>query len=134
MLAVGLLVAACGASAADTSASPVVARTELPSMNGGISKEEADAMRQAAHGYSLEVTLARRGEIAGSNEFIADARLRVTDRAGRVVIDRDAIGPIFLAGLPDGAYTVEATYAGQAKSQSVQVSAAHRAQVSFLWQ
>ena len=107
--------------------------TSRPFVNGGITKDEADLMRQEAPRYPLEVTLARRGETPGRNEFVAEAQLRVVDRAGRVVLERPDTGPIFLANLPDGAYTVEATYGGQTKSQRVQVSGGRHAQVTFLW-
>ena len=107
---------------------------QVPFLNGGITKDEADAMRQQAARYPLEVTLARRGETPGHNEFVAEAHLRVLDAAGRVVLERDDTGPIFLASLPDGAYTVEASYSGQVKSQRVQVAGGRHAQVTFLWE
>ena len=80
------------------------------------------------------MTLARRGEAAGRNEFVADARLRVIDSSGRVVLERADTGPIFLASLPDGAYTVEASYNGLSKSQRVQLSGGRHTQVTFLWE
>jgi len=126
---IAALVAASGALAATPGAV-----SSVPFVNGGITKEEADAMRQEAARYPLEVTLARRGETAGHNEFVADAHLRVVDRGGRVVLDRDDTGPIFLASLPDGAYTVEATYNGQPKTQRVEIAGGRRAQVTFLWE
>jgi hypothetical protein len=103
-------------------------------MNGGITKDEADAMRQEARRYSLEITLARRGDVPGRNEFVADARLRVTDDAGRVLLERDDTGPIFLASLPDGTYTVAASYNGVTKTQRVQVASGRHAQVTFVWE
>jgi hypothetical protein len=105
-----------------------------PFVNGGVTKDEADLMRQQAPRYPLEVTFARRGETPGRNEFVADAQLRVVDSAGRVVLDRADTGPIFLASLPDGAYTIEATFGGQAKSQRVQLGGGRHAQVTFLWE
>jgi hypothetical protein len=128
-----LLIAALLAPALALAASPA-AVSGMPFLNGGITKDEADAMRQEASRYPLEMTFARRGEVPGRNEFVADARLRVTDANGRVVLDRNDTGPMFLASLPDGTYTVEATYNGQAKSQRVQVSGGRHAQVTFLWE
>ena len=129
LFAAMLLVSAGSALAADPAQ-----LTNRPFMNGGITKEEADLMRAQAPRYPLEITLARRGEAAGHNDFVADAQLRVVDSSGRVVLDRADTGPIFLASLPDGTYTVEATYAGQTKSQRIQVSGGRHAQVTFLWE
>ena len=103
----------------------------LPFINGGITQDEADLLRQQATRYPLEITLARRGETAGRNEFVADAQLRVIDSAGRVVVERNA-GPIFLADLPNGTYTVEASWNGETKTERVRLGGRH-AQVTFLW-
>ena len=103
----------------------------LPFVNGGITKDEADLLRQEAQRYPLEITMARRGDTPGRNDFVADAQLRVIDSAGRVVVERSA-GPIFLASLPNGTYTIEATLNGQTKTERVQLGGRH-AQVTFLW-
>jgi hypothetical protein len=111
--------------------------TQLPNrpfINGGISKDEADLMRQEAPRYPLEVQLARRGETPGRNEFVAEAKLRVLDGGGRVVLERADTGPIFLASLPDGTYTVEATLGGQTKTQRVDVRNGRHSAVTFLWE
>jgi hypothetical protein len=105
-----------------------------PFVNGGITSDEADVMRQEATHYPLEITLARRGETPGYNDFVAGAQLRVVDSAGRVVVDRSDAGPIFLADLPPGSYTIEATYSGHTKTDHVQVSEAGRTQVTLVWQ
>jgi hypothetical protein len=91
-------------------------------------------MRQEGTHYPLEITLARKSEFPGYNDFVAGAQLRVIDSAGRVVVDRDDAGPIFLADLPSGTYTIDATYEGQTKSDRVQVSNAGHAAVTFVWQ
>ena len=123
-------IVASGATSAATPAHII----NVPFVNGGITADEAEVMRQEAARYPLEITLARRGEVPGRNEFVADAHLRVIDQAGRVVVQRSDTGPIFLASLPDGAYTIEATLNGQTKSQRVQLSGGRHSQVTFLWE
>lgn len=104
----------------------------LPFVNGGITQDEADLLRQEAQRYPLEITMARRSpDVFGRNEFVADAQLRVVDSAGRVVVERNA-GPIFLADLPNGTYTVEASWNGETKTERVRLGGGH-AQVTFLW-
>ena len=127
------LVAALLLAAAPAVAANAGSPNDLPMLNGGITKDEADLMRQAATRYPFEVTLARRGEAPGRNDFVADAQLRIIEESGHVVVERSDTGPIFLASLPDGTYTVEATVAGQTKSQRVQVSGGRHANVTFLW-
>jgi hypothetical protein len=115
-------------------AGPAAIVNNVPTINGGVTKDEADLIRQEAPRYPLEITLARRGETPGRNEFVAEAQLRVLDSGGRVVLERADTGPIFLASLPDGAYTIEVTYAGETKTQRVQLSGGRHAAVTFLWQ
>jgi hypothetical protein len=130
LVAAALACAAGPALAAD----PSQIVNQRPTINGGITKDEADLIRQQAPRYPLEITVARRGETPGHNDFAAQAQLRVIDSAGRVVLDRDDAGPIFLADLPDGAYTVEATLNGQTKTQRVQLNGGRHAAVTFLWE
>jgi hypothetical protein len=102
-------------------------------INGGVTSDEADAMRAEASRHPLEITFARRGETPGRNEFVAEAQLRMLDAQGRVVLDRPGSGPIVLADVPPGSYTIEATYNGETKTQRVQVGQGH-AKATFLWQ
>ena len=127
------LVAAFMVAATALAATPG-APADIPVVNGGITKDEADAIKAQAPGYSLEVTLARRGETPGRNEFVADAHLRVIDSAGRVLVDRNDAGPIFLAKLPAGQYTVEATIGGRPQTHKVDVADGRRTQTTFLWE
>jgi hypothetical protein len=131
-LAAAVLGCAITAGAAQPVLKPPLGDT--PFLNGGVTKDEADVMRAQASRYPLEITLARRGEAAGRNDFVADALLRVLDASGRVVVERRDTGPIFLATLPDGAYTIEATWNGQTKSQQVHVAGGRHSQVTFLWE
>ena len=127
------LALACAASPS-LAADPSQIVNQRPVINGGITKDEADLIRQQAPRYPLEITLARRGETPGLNDFAAQAQLRVTDSAGRVVLERNDAGPIFLADLPDGSYTVDVTYNGQTKTQRVQISGGRHAALTFLWE
>jgi hypothetical protein len=106
---------------------------DVPFVNGGITQPEAEQMRQEAVRYPLEVVLAQRGE-GGHNDFLAGAQLRVTDASGRVVFERGDAGPILLADLPDGAYTVEATSNGQTQTRHVRIAGSEHEKVTFLWQ
>ncbi len=61
-------------------------------------------------------------------------RLRIIDKSGRVVLDMPGLGPIFLAQLPDGAYTIEAEREGRMQTRSAEISHSQaRAKVAFVW-
>jgi hypothetical protein len=101
--------------------------------SGGITSDEADAMRAQAHDYSLEVTMAAPSQFPGYNDFVAGTAVRVTDDNGIVVLDTRDAGPILLADLPPGNYTIEAADNGNVQTRHVHVGPRRRAQVTFLW-
>ena len=99
-------------------------------MSGGVGKEEADAMRAAASDYPLQFTFVR--NVGDREEFIADVRLTIADKAGHVLVDQKS-GPLVLVRLPDGIYTVSAEYAGQQKTRRVAIGEGRRESVAMVW-
>jgi hypothetical protein len=77
------------------------------------------------------MTFAERNQ--GSDEFVADVHLRVTDSSGRAVVDLPSQGPIFLLQVPPGSYTVEAEHDGQVKTQHFDVAAGRHDRLGFEW-
>ena|SRR5437868_6110703 len=101
-------------------------------VNGGFGHEEAEALRAEARAYPLQLTFSRRGE-GQHAEFVADVHLQIVDASGRVVIDRESQGPIFMAHLPDGQYTISAEYQGRTQTRRVAVNNERHEAVSFYW-
>jgi hypothetical protein len=56
--------------------------------------------------------------------------VRITDAAGKPVIEHVTDGPIFMARLPSGAYTVQASYNGRAQTRKVSVG--ERLQTAYM--
>jgi hypothetical protein len=106
---------------------------EVPYVTGGVTSDEADAMRAQARNYPLEVTMATPGEVQGYNDFVAGTTFQVRDARGDVVLDAADLGPIVLAKLPPGEYTLRANWDGNVKTQKVHVGRDGRTQVTFLW-
>jgi hypothetical protein len=101
-------------------------------VNGGFGTEEADSLRAQARNYPLELMFSRRGE-GERAEFVADVHLQILDGAGRIVIDRTSQGPIFLARLPNGQYTVSAEFQGRTQTRRVALGNGRRESLSFFW-
>ena len=100
-------------------------------VNGGIGKEEADALRAEAADYPLELVFTRRAD--NRDELIAEVHLTIRDRDGQVIVDQAQQGPIFLARLPDGAYTVIAEYRGETQTRRVAVADGRHAKLALVW-
>jgi hypothetical protein len=125
-------------AAATVAAAPALAEYhghygDVPYVTGGVTSDEADALRAQAREYALEVTMATPGEARGYSDFVAGTTVRVRDAHGNVVLDAADLGPIVLAQLPPGDYTLQATWDGRAQTRHVHVGRDGRAQVTFLW-
>lgn len=104
---------------------------EIGFLNGGVGKEEADALRAQAAGFPLELVFVRK--VDDREEFLADVHLVVTDGVGRVVFDRAAQGPIFLARLPDGPYTITADYRGATQTRRIAIGGGRHEKIALAW-
>ena len=93
-------------------------------ISGGISSDEADAMKAAAANYPLTLELA----VAGPQRdpYIADARVEIRDLQGNAVLDTTTEGPFLLVRLPSGTYTLDVEWNGAQKKRTVQVAADKR--------
>src|SRR4051812_5779890 len=87
-------------------------------MSGGVGDDEAIEIKNRAAGYPLELNFVQKA--VPRDEFLADVRVRITDRAkNAVVVDAVSNGPYFLAKLPSGRYDVEADYNGVVKRRAL---------------
>lgn len=105
---------------------------ELAYINGGVTRDEADAMRNAAPSFPLQLVFTRRGG-AGSDEFVADAALAIFDGRGNRVAALTGQGPIFLARVPDGRYVIVAELDGRRQTRQVDVRNGRNRTVNFVW-
>jgi hypothetical protein len=92
-------------SPARVAAPAPAAATPVQYVSGGIGVAEQEALkaREAEFNLKLVFTLVE-------GNYVADVRVLLRDGKGGVIIDDVASGPIFLARLPAGTYTIEATY------------------------
>lgn len=100
-------------------------------LNGGSDPAQATAMNGAAARYPLELEFLW-GRGAKESE-IARVQWSVRNAAGHEMIDGSAGGPMVLASLPDGRYTVTATYDGDTLSRTVSVRKGMHDDVLLEW-
>jgi len=101
-------------------------------VSGGVSEDEARRFEAASKRYPLVVQLF---EHAGhGTEYTADARVRITDRHDRVVLDQKADGPFMLVHLPAGDYKVAASLNGRDEpARPVHVTDGGHARATFVF-
>ena len=101
-------------------------------VSGGLAKAEADAFKQARSRFPLALDFVRKA--AQPDESLADIDVHVVDGAGKSVLMVRTDGPYLLARLPDGEYTVKATYFGHTLEKAVRVVGNASARAVFVWE
>jgi hypothetical protein len=131
-LLTALALAVSAPARADVSSLPA-AKVQGPVsyVSGGIGDDQADAFRQAANSYPLELLFAQRG--TPRDEYVADVRVTIRDNSGRVLLDTTSEGPFMLARLPSGKYRVDADYGGDVKRQTVDIQGGKHQRKVFVW-
>ena len=110
---------------------PLKAQGEIQYVTGGLGEAEYVALRQAQCRFPLALEFIRRA--ADHDTYVADVDVVVIDDQGINVLAVRSDGPYLLAKLPDGDYTVRATYFGHTLERDVRVAATASARVAFVW-
>jgi hypothetical protein len=100
-------------------------------ITGGVGKEEAQAMKQAARTYPLSLEFVHHA--LPRDEYLADVSVLIKDHAGRTVLDTVSDGPFLLAKVPPGKYTVTATVNGKSKTTRATIAARKPDHVVMVW-
>ena len=88
-------------------------------VSGGIGADSRDdlAAREKSYNFKLVLTL------EGSGSFVSGARVILSSAAEVKLVEHVTEGPIMLAGLPAGAYTLSAAFRGVTHTIKFQVRA-----------
>ncbi|VVE32362.1 carboxypeptidase regulatory-like domain-containing protein [Pandoraea terrigena] len=109
---------------------PSMQQGEVTYVSGGIDSDQSGAFKREASHWPLSIEMAARGD--GANEYVADAQVQIM-RGSKTVLDARSKGPFMLVKLPEGSYTVKATYDGKLMTREVKVPAKGHAAAMFLW-
>lgn len=94
-------------------------------VSGGVGESSVAALKARENEFNLKLVFTL---VEGN--YLADVGVRVADSTGKTVIEHVTDGPIFMARLPRGAYTVTATYGG--KTQTRKVTVGERLQTAYM--
>jgi hypothetical protein len=99
-------------------AAPVVqgAQSAISFVSGGVGENSMAALKAREKEFNLKLVFT-----LNEGNYLADVGVRITDAAGKPVIEHVTDGPIFMARLPSGAYTVQASYNGRAQTRKLSV-------------
>ena len=88
---------------------------------GGTRTAEIDALAAQEKGHTLKLVFT-----LTAGNYLAGVDVKLRDAKGTVVLDQADTGPVLLAKLPPGAYTVTATSEGREQVRNVQVGTGMR--------
>jgi hypothetical protein len=94
-------------------------------VTGGVGNDERAAMEAMVDQYNLKLEFAMRG-----GNYLGDVRVMLR---GPVSLDVISDGPLFLAKLPPGTYSVTAIADGQTRAQNVVVGESRQKSVTLFW-
>ncbi len=84
--------------------------------SGGVDDDGMQSIDIAQNNYTLKMTFVGTGGM-----YLADVDVQITDRSGHTLLSAVTSGPVLLAQLPPGTYTLKATAEGVAKTQRISV-------------
>jgi hypothetical protein len=88
-------------------------------VSGGIGADSRASMAEREKYYNFKLVMT----LEGSGTFVSDARVSLSTASGQTLVEHVTEGPLFLAGLPAGAYVVTATFRNVTHSKKFQVRA-----------
>ena len=96
-------------------------------ITGGIGDDERVALEAVRSSYNLHVLNASK-----AGEYLCDTHLVIRDRHGAEILGTSA-GPIFLASLPAGTYTLAASRASQSQMRHVTIGGTRKNFLNLIW-
>jgi len=105
-----------------------VRAADVPHISGGIGSTERDELRTKEREYNLRVITAMK-----TGDYLSGVQIVIESATKDRMLEITMAGPILLAKLPPGSYTINATASGQTLTQTVAIEAQGLKQVDFRW-
>ncbi len=102
----------------------------IPYLSGGIGEGEQEKMHRAKDDYNVYLLFAEQR----TGAYLANVQVRVKNTAGETLFSQVSEGPFFYLMLPEGRYTIIASYKGADKQHAVQVRKGKKLdRIPFAW-
>jgi len=100
----------------------------VPYVSGGVGTDSRDELLAKEAEYNLKIVVA-----ATSGDYLADVQIVIAGARNGAVLDATMEGPILLAKLSPGTYTVKATSDAQTQTKTVTIPTQGQRQIDFRW-
>src|SRR5262249_60794624 len=106
----------------------VAQAADVPHISGGIGSAEREELRAKEHDYNIKVITAMK-----SGDYLSGVVIVIESATKEPMLETTMAGPILLAKVPPGSYTIKATAGGRELTQAVAIEAQGLKQVDFRW-
>lgn len=100
----------------------------VPHISGGVGADAREQLLAKEKEYNLKIIAAEK-----SGDYLANVKIVIESAGKEQVLDTTMEGPILLAKLAPGTYTIRATSDGQMLTRTVTIPAQGLRQVDFRW-
>jgi hypothetical protein len=101
---------------------------DVPYVTGGVGADSREELQAKESEYNLKIVVA-----ATSGDYLADVKIVIDSARNERVLDATMEGPILLARLAPGTYTVRATSDAQTQTKTVTIAAQGLRLLDFRW-
>src|ERR1700694_1022688 len=105
-----------------------VRAADVPYLSGGAGADAREELLAREKEYNLKIIAAEK-----SGDYLANVKVVIESARKEQVLDTTMEGPILLAKLAPGTYTIRATSDGQTLTQTVTIPAQGLRQADFRW-
>lgn len=102
---------------------------EVTFVSGGVGIDEQNTLRAMRADYNLSLLFS----VQGTGKYVSDVKVSIVNSDGNTLLESVSDGPMFLADLKPGRYSVIADLEGQVITKKATVSAKQRTSLSFAW-
>lgn len=100
-------------------------------VSGGIGLDESGAIKADAKHWPLHLEFS---QIEGQKaEWVAGVNLRIMDSKGNEIFQHEIDGPLALIKLPEGKYSLEATYLSRKVGRQFEIQSGKSQRLSIFW-
>jgi len=101
---------------------------DLPYISGGIGSAEREDLAAKERDYNVKIVTAMK-----TGEYLSGVVVVIESASTQPMLETTMAGPILLAKLPPGSYTIKATAGGTTLTRTVTTEAQGLKQVDFRW-
>jgi len=105
-----------------------VRAVDVPYISGGVGEDARQELLAKEKEYNLKIIAAEK-----SGDYLADVKVVIESARKERLLDTTMEGPILLAKLAPGTYTIKATSDGRTLTRTVTIPAQGLRQVDFRW-